>query len=433
MQGYHAIRAIPGKSAFKQGDYLVLFGELFSRGYANGLLHMAQELGLNVIRTTVGRREKDNTLRPLNNEELANVPAPVINVPLEAGFDLEKADGNEAFIECLKSVKASEWENFQVDTTLMNKAAQMGRERFTKATREFVQQLEKLIPPGKSVYFAHLMAGGVPRTRVVMPAMNRVFKGQGDRHLASEKLWNSGLGKIVEKNFVEVSAETFGVLLKETAEFRAAREKQGAVVAYSGYGYHGTEVLLKGQYTWQSYAPYLQGWAKKKLEEISREYAKTGVKCAVYNCPEILTNSSSIFQGVEVPLYPLIRAIEKENPKSPKTLEIRSVCQKLLKPGETVDSILEICERTLLNPVIRAQSIYEKWPQHNTKTQMETLLQASDEIIGKHIDEKNLMTLPLSEIVFSACGRVMMEDVGHPQAPVSWINHDIVAKAYLAR
>src|SRR5690606_34149155 len=171
----------------KEGDVLVLFGELFSRGYANGLMQRAQQLGLKVIRTTVGRREKDGTLRPLNSEELAAIPDPVINIPLEAGFDLELANGKEPFIECLKNYKTTDWENFQADEALLAKAQEMGRQRFTNATRAFLAELDKMVPAGKNVYFAHLMAGGVPRTRVVMPVMNRVFKGMGDRHLPSER------------------------------------------------------------------------------------------------------------------------------------------------------------------------------------------------------------------------------------------------------
>lgn len=421
-----ALRTLPQKGPFKEGDVLVLFGELFSRGYANGLMQRAQQLGLKVIRTTVGRREKDGTLRPLNSEELAAIPDPVINIPLEAGFDLELANGKEPFIECLKNYKTTDWENFQADEALLAKAQEMGRQRFTNATRAFLAELDKMVPAGKNVYFAHLMAGGVPRTRVVMPVMNRVFKGMGDRHLPSERLWNSGLGRIVEKNFMEVSAETFGVLLRESEQFRSRRK--GQVVAYSGYGYHGTEVLLKGQYTWQSYAPYLQGWAKMKLEDISREWNRAGVACAVYNCPEILTNSSSIFQGVELPLYPLIRAIEKEGTGSEKSRAIQASCRALLKNENELDQILDRCEEVLLSPEIRAQSVFEKWPQHNTQAQMEKLLGASEEIFSRHKDPKNLMTFPLSELVFSACGHLMMDDVGRPQSPVSWINHDVIAK-----
>lgn len=437
---YHSIREIaqsaPSKvhqgstKRFGEGDYLVLFGELFQRGYANGLLSLAAHRGMNVIRTTVGRREKDNSLRALTTEELQQVDGPVINVPLEAGFDLESV-GGAPFIDCLKDVK-SDWESFRLDAGHLEAAITSGRKRFTAAVQSFVKELEKMIPAGRRVYIAHLMAGGVPRTRAIMPPMNRVFKGVGERHLPSEGLWKSDLGRLVDQSFNEVTAETFATLLRETADFRARQEKAGGQVSYSAYGYHGTEVILDGRYQWQSYAPYLQGWAKLKLEAYATEWNRSGVKVAVYNCPEILTNSSSIFQGVEVPLYPLLRAIEREGSDATKTQSIFSACQKLLKEGETVESVLKMCDATLLNPAIRAQSVFDRWPQHNTKEQMEALLTASDAIIGKHKDPKNLMTIPLSEIVFSASGRIMMDDIVEPAAPVSWINHDVVAKWFHA-
>ncbi|PWU15205.1 MAG: hypothetical protein C5B49_12180 [Bdellovibrio sp.] len=428
MSSYYAIRELPGKGPFSRGDYLVLFGELFSRGYANGLLNMAKHRGLTVVRTTVGRREKDNSLRPLNAEELGAIEKPVINVPLEAGFDLEAVDGLDAFINCLKDVRSSEWENFELNEGLMEKAIQQGRERLTKHVRKFVAELEQIVPKDKNVYFAHLMAGGVPRARAVLAPMNRVFKGVGERFCPSEKFWNSGLGRIVARNFLEVSAESYGILLRETASFREARKSK--VIAYSGFGYHGTEVLLKDRYTWQSYAPYLQGWAKLRLEEISKEWHKMGVRTTVYNCPEILTQSSSIFQGVELPLYPLLRALKRESPDSPRTEAMWNHCQRLLKPGKALYELMDLCEAAILSPEVRSQSVFENWPQHNSPKQMERLLSTSDAIFEAHLDLKNLVTFPLSEIVFSACGRLMMNDVGSTSSPVSWINHDIVAKCF---
>jgi hypothetical protein len=35
------------------------------------------------------------------------------------------------------------------------------------------------------------MAGGIPRARVFMPLLNRVFKGTGDKYLASSDFWRS--------------------------------------------------------------------------------------------------------------------------------------------------------------------------------------------------------------------------------------------------
>ena len=98
------------------------------------------------------------------------------------------------------------------------------------------------------------------------------------------------------------------------------------------YGYHGTEIFIAGEYHWQSYSPYLQGFAKIELENIARRATEAGVKACVFNAPEILTNSSSIFLGVEVALYPLLGAFRKEAPDHPVTVKLLAECADLLKP-----------------------------------------------------------------------------------------------------
>jgi hypothetical protein len=59
------LRNLPQKAQFKKGDVLVVFGELFQRGYANGIVDEAERAGLKVIYSTVGRRDNDGKLRPL--------------------------------------------------------------------------------------------------------------------------------------------------------------------------------------------------------------------------------------------------------------------------------------------------------------------------------------------------------------------------------
>ena len=431
--GYHAIRSLKKneKARFSQGDVLVLFGELFSRGYANGLVEEAQKRGMKIIRATVGRREKDGTLRPLNNEELQAHPIPLINVPLEAGFDLEPALDGLTPVDRLKEVKLSEWESCHLDEKLLSESRQKGRLRFQSATKKFMQELKPHLPKGRNVLFAHLMAGGVPRAKIIMPLMNRSVKGSGDRFMPSEKFWLSDLGRLCEMNFQEVTALTFETLINESQDIRHELEKNGNFCSYSAYGYHGTEVLIDNEYQWQTYSPYLQGWAKMALENISREAGKKGIRSCVYNCPEILTNSSSIFQGVEIPLYPLLSSLKKENPHAKKYEQVRQACQALLKPEISLEHLLEFCQGTLKNPDVRKHCVFEKWPQHSSQPQLETILETSDRLSQFHLDPKHLMTFVLSEIVFSSCGIAMLEDVAFPEASVSWLNHDLVAHAYL--
>ena len=66
-----SLRDIPQHTLFRPGDVFVLFGELFGRGYANGLVNEARKAGMKIVGITVGRRDEGNALRPLNDEELA--------------------------------------------------------------------------------------------------------------------------------------------------------------------------------------------------------------------------------------------------------------------------------------------------------------------------------------------------------------------------
>ena len=220
MQGYHAIRKLKIDSTFQKDDVLVLFGELFSRGYATGLVEEAERRGMKIIRATVGRREKDNTLRPLNAEELELQPQPLINIPLEAGFDLELDQHGKSPVDYMKEDKLSDWEDFHFPEGSLQVSLEKGRARFLKNVRAYVQELQKIVPSDKNILFAHLMAGGIPRTKIIMPLMNRALRGTGDKYLSSEKLWDSGIGEFCKLSFDEVTADTYAQLMEETKFLR---------------------------------------------------------------------------------------------------------------------------------------------------------------------------------------------------------------------
>ncbi len=424
-----SVRSVPAKPPYKAGDVLVVFGELFARGYANGIVDEAQAAGLKVIYSTVGRRDENNQLRPLTNDELASQPKDFINVPLEAGFDMEVAASGKSPVDQLHGVKMSEWSQAKLDWKSIEESRKKGVERFRKNTAMYMEKLAPMIPKGANVIFAHIMAGGVPRTKVIMPTMNKVFKGTGDRHLSSEQLFASDLGKFSLINFEEVTANTLTHLIELSSEVRNQIEKAGGTARYIAYGYHGTEILNQGRYEWQTYTPYFQGWAKMKLEQVARDAKANGIEASVYNCPEILTNSSSIFQGVEVSLYPLMAAIKKEAQASKYAQSLLQKCQSLLKDEYTLDDVQKFIEGYLSNPLMKPfNSDFERWPRHNTKEQMELMLQSSDHLIDMHKDPKQLITFVLSEEVFKATGLVMYRDSFKPQAPVLWLNHDVLAQ-----
>ena len=430
MTEYRAMQQLPDAAGYKAGDVLVLAGELFGRGYANGLVDEARRIGMTVIGTTVGRRDPDGTLRPLTAEELAEsetlLGGKIINVPLEAGFDMEAAAGQPSVCEQLKKARPDDWNTISFAEGFIEQARSAGTARFRAALAQVAQELAGMIPAGANVLVAHTMAGGIPRVRVFMPLLNRVFKGTGDKYLSSGAFWDSQLGQLCDASFNEVTADTFRYLLEGTADLRESVSAAGGRVCYSAYGYHGTEVLIDGEYRWQSYTPYVQGLAKMRLEDIAVEASGRGIRATVFNCPEIQTNSSALFLGVEISLYPLLTAIRRKAGEA-ATAGLFARCQGMLKEGETIEKLLERANSYLASPILAAMVDYDTWPQHNTLEQAELMLAASAELMGMHADQKQLVCAELSRIVFLSTGRLMLHGAWNPTAPALWLNHDIIA------
>jgi hypothetical protein len=431
MTVYNPMRQLPPTAGYKPGDMLVLCGELFGRGYANGIIEEAKGRGMRVIGTTVGRRDSDGSLRALNPDELAeaeaNIGGTVINIPLEAGFDMELDSRGVSPVDQLKGGKPDQWDEVSLNWEGIEESKKSGRARLEGNMALFALELERLISPGANVLFVHCMAGGVPRARLFMPVFNRVFKGQGERYLPSRRFWESDLGRLCKVSFDEVSADTFNCLIEATEACRARIAAEGGRVAYAAYGYHGCEVLIGGRYTWQSYIPYLTGWAKIRLEEAAVAARKKGVSATVFNSPEIQTNSSALFLGVEISLYPLLRAIERESGET--CLEkIWKECSLLLRDGVTVDAVLEGAEAYLSSPLLSNFRDFAAWPHHNTDEQSALMLECSARLLDMNKSPKEIVCAVLSRAVFTAVGKVMLDTMWESPDPVYWLNHDIVAK-----
>ena len=430
MKTFNPMRELPGAAGYKAGDVLVLFGELFGRGYANGIVNEARDAGMTVIGITVGRRDKDGMLRRLTDEELAeaedNLGGKIINIPLEAGFDMEAGPAGKSPVDQLKGVKSDEWDALQLDWEAVELSRMAGVKRFTDNLKAVVAELDALIPGGADVLFAHTIAGGIPRARILMPILNRVFKGQGDRYLPSEALWNSQIGRLCSMSFDEVTADTFRHLIEATASLRQRITSLGGSVGYVAYCYHGCEVIVNNAYTWQSYTPYLQGWAKMRLEDIAQQAWEEGVSATVFNCPEIQTNSSALFLGVEISLYPLLRALEREG-SGPHAEAIRNRCASLLKDGATLEELLAKADSYLSSPVLAQFRDLDAWPHHNTVEQAELMLTSATELLEMNRDPKEIVCAELSRAVFSAVGSLMFRSIWNPVSPVLWLNHDIIA------
>lgn len=426
-----SLKQLPQTNIFRKGDVFVLFGELFGRGYASGLVNEARKAGMEIVGITVGRRDEKNALRPLDAEELAaaeaNLGGRIINVPLMAGFDLDAPAGEPTPTDLLGKLTLKTWETDKLDWDHIEKCRQVGIQRFKDGVAQVMAQLDGLIGEGRNVFFAHTMAGGIPKAKVFMVIANRIYKGRGDRFMSSQTLLDSDLGKLILQNFDEVSANSFQYLIEGSAAIRARIEAAGGQVRYSAYGYHGTEILQGGTYQWQTYTNYTQGYAKMRLERIARDAWAQGVKATVYNCPEIRTNSTDVFAGVELPLISLLHALKKEGGGAWADAQWQA-CRDLLADGHSLEDVLQKVADFHASDVMQGFRDFAAWPMPNNPAQADLTIGTSDAIAEMHKDRKALITDLLSTLVLEATGPLILRESSAPTGPVLWLNHDIIAQ-----
>ena len=447
-----AIKTIK-KTDFDKSDTLVIFGEVFPGGYISGLIRSVQAKGMNIVYSTMGRRDPDGKLRKLNQEELSastkalmntqkteNLNAsttvssaplkPFINIPLEAGFDMEPSSPGPRPIDLCQEIKLKDWEHSSLDKNLMEDSREKALFSFKNRVREWLTQLEQILPKQGNVLIAHTMAGGVPRVKILLPVLNRVLKGSGKRFFSSKTFWDSDLGWLCQKNFNEVTAQTYKHLIELSTPLRDKLNKTGRKIFYTAYSYHGTKVLVGEKYHWQSYAPYLQGFAKLELEKISKEFFDTGVQSCAFNVPEILTKSSTVFPGVEIPLYTLLGALRKEGGEKGEKIVLS--CLEKMK-DKAFNTIMDTTKAYFESEEIKKQSVFEKWPQHNSPEHMEKMLNTSKTLATLHKDPSQSITPILSEVIFKSCGNLILQEMkqatpGHStKQAFCWLGHDVIA------
>ena len=431
-----SLREVPKKNIFRGGDVFVLFGELFGRGYANGLIDEARRTGMTIVGITVGRRDENNALRPLTDEELsqaeANLGGRIINIPMMAGFDLDAPVGEPTPTDLLGNMTLKSWQGDKLDWPHIEKCREAGVRRFKNSLAQVMSELDGMIPDGSNVFFAHTMAGGIPKVKVFLAIANRIYKGQGERFLSSRALLDSDLGKLILMNFDEVTANTLQYLIEGSAAIRARVEKTGGQVRYTAYGYHGTEILVNGDYEWQTYTNYTQGQAKMRLERVAESAWAAGVKATVYNCPEIRTNSSDIFVGVELSLFPLLKALKRENGGAWAESQWQA-CRALLQEGSTLEELLQKINDYNASEVMKGFRNFEAWPMDNSRELADLMIGTSDGITQMHKDRKALVTGLLSALVLEGTGPLMFHETSDPVAPVIWLNHDIIARQLIEK
>ena len=431
MENPIALECISENTVFRKGDVFVLFGELFGRGYATGLLDQARKAGMRIVGITVGRRDENNALRALTDNELAEAEArlggTIINVPLMAGFDADAPVNGPTPTDLLAGMTLESWEHSKLDWDYIERCQAIATARFTTSLSQVMAILDGMIADGRNVFFAHTMAGGIPKAKVFLVLANRIYKGTSARHMSSQTLLDSDMGKLILRNFDEVSANTFRHLIDFSAAIRERVEASGGQVRYTAYGYHGTGILIDSEYRWQTYTNYTQGYAKMRLERIAEEAWSKGVMATVYNCPEIRTNSSDVFTGIELPLIPLLLALKKEGGGQWAAEQWRA-CEALLADGFTLDDVIVKITDLQASDVMIPFYDFSAWPMPNSQAQADLTIGTSHEITGMHRDSKVMISDLLSALVVEATGQLIFDASSSPTGPVRWLNHDIVAR-----
>jgi hypothetical protein len=271
------------------------------------------------------------------------------------------------------------------------------------------------------------MAGGIPKIKAFLAIANRIYKGRGERFMSSRALLESDLGKLILMNFDEVSANTLKYLIDASATIRDRVTQSGGEVRYTAYGYHGTEILIGGEYHWQTYTNYTQGYAKMRLESVAEAAWKNGITATVFNCPEIRTNSSDIFVGVELSLFPLLVALKREGGGAWADEQWR-ICEELLGDDTSLQQLLDTIEGYNNDATSAEFRNFEAWPMDNTPALADVMIGTSEAITALHKDKKALITDHLSSLVLEGAGPLMFHGASEKIAPVLWLNHDIIAR-----
>lgn len=445
---------MPSKTIASNSSIFIVFGEVFPGGYIQGLLAQAKKNKATIIYSTMGRRNSNQKLRPLNQEELEQKtkeldlsdPKLFINIPLEAGFDLEPYEGS-TLVDHINQYGLKNWEDFSVDDSFLLNAKKTARAKFqTQIKKFFTQARSHITKDTKNIHFIHTMAGGIPRAKLLMAVLNKVLKGRGKRFYSSEKFCSTNLGKASLESFQSVTAESFQDLITETKMLRESWNKQNISVSYTAFGYRGNSILIRDNYQWTAYAPYIQGWAKLELENIAKQAQQNNINAHVFNCPEVLTRSSQAFSGIEVFLYPFLNSL---NTKSSDVILQKvgdlPIIQSLLKQLNTRSleqesfmhyfhkdfSFLKLKQLTddfFTHPSLNQQLKPELWPQHNNFQQMDLMIEKTLELNQYIIPEtKLLLHTQLSTILIYLAGYQIYKQLNSKQASQNLTHENLLS------
>ncbi|UUZ48044.1 hypothetical protein LP420_34455 [Massilia sp. B-10] len=189
MSEFTSLRHIPSAQLFKKGDVFVLFGELFGRGYVNGLIDEARPC-MTIVGITVGRHgkkqcaartERRRTGRSGRKTRRQDHQRP------DDGWLRPRRPGKQSKTrpKCCPVLPSRPGKKTSSTGPRSKPARAIGVRRFTESAAEVMGQIDKLIPDGANVFFAHTMAGGIPKIKAFLAIANRIYKGRGERFMSS--------------------------------------------------------------------------------------------------------------------------------------------------------------------------------------------------------------------------------------------------------
>jgi hypothetical protein len=103
-------------------------------------------------------------------------------------------------------------------------------------------------------------------------------------------------------------------------------------------------------------------------------------------------------------------------------------CEALLQEESSLNALFQKIDGYNTSNVMQMFRNFEAWPIDNTNELADLMIGTSDEITQMHKDRKVLITDLLSALVLEGTGPLMFNEMSTPEAPVMWVNHDIIAK-----
>ena len=85
-----------------------------------------------------------------------------------AGFDMDSPEGEPNPTDLLAALTLKNWQEEKLDWDQIEKCREVGIKRFKDSVAEVMTQLDEMIADGSNVFFAHTMAGGIPKVKVFL-------------------------------------------------------------------------------------------------------------------------------------------------------------------------------------------------------------------------------------------------------------------------